>query len=330
MKHIGVYILQGVSPSPRAELKMKSQRDDPINGNDMVYASIGSNGERRHRHFKCFFGVQDPRIATPSRKTNPNWKVEPVLKQVLRVSKEVVIPVQDGAIDEQTIGFQGHHEDKKRIDEKNEGDGFQTDSLNVEGGYTWSFFFRNQPPPPKWIEKGLCPLHSCVMSLIEQLKHNNHCIYMDNLYLSAKLCLIAWKNTKTMAHGLCCQGGWGIPDMVKQDQTTKHDEEFMARGTLKAAICKGDSDMTDIVCTSLYDVKPFYMMSTVVDEIKCTKKTMNIFCQVKRKKVKVPFYRLNLADMYNNKIGCVDVGDQLWSVYRFDHWMRKRKWWWSL
>ena len=45
--------------------------------------------------------------------------------------------------------------------------------------------------------------------------------------------------------------------------------------------------------------------------------------------VRVPFYRLNLADEYNNKMGRVDVGDQLRNYYRFDHFMRKRKWWWS-
>ena len=147
MKHIGVYFLQGVSPAPRVELKMKPQCMDPINGNDMVFKALGTNAERRHRHFKLFFAIQDPRIAIPSRKTHPNWKIEPFLKQALRVSKEALIPGQDAAIDEQTNGFQGKHEDKKRIDEKNEGDGFQSDSLNVEGGYTWAFYFRNNPAP---------------------------------------------------------------------------------------------------------------------------------------------------------------------------------------
>ena len=55
MKHIGIYFLNGVSPSPRVELKMFPQAIDPFNGNDMVYNSMGSNAERRHRHFKCFF-----------------------------------------------------------------------------------------------------------------------------------------------------------------------------------------------------------------------------------------------------------------------------------
>ena len=87
--------------------------------------------------------------------------------------------------------------------------------------------------------------------------------------------------------------------------------------------------MTPIVCTSLYDVKPFYMMSTVAEDITWTKCFTTVYCCIKRKKVRVPFYRLNLANMYNNKMGRVDVGDQLRSYYRFDHWMRKRKWWWS-
>ena len=323
MKHVGLYFLNGVSPSPRVEMKLKPQAMDPFNGNDMVFNSMGSNAERRHRHFKCFFAIQDPRIATPSRKSHPNWKVEPLLKQALRVSKDAVIPGQDAAIDEQTNGFQGAHEDKKRISEKREGDGFQSDSVNVEGGYTWAFYFRNQPPPPKWINQGLCPLHCRVMSLIEQLGTNHHCIYMDNLYMSAKLCLAAWKHHKAMLHGVCRQGGRGIPDKLKQETRTKQDEEFNARGTLIAAVCDGDPEMTPIICTSLYDVKPFYMMSTVASEVVWTRKFMNIFCATDRKKVQIPFYQLNLANMYNNKIGRVDVGDQLRNSYQFDHWMQK-------
>ena len=114
MKHIGIYFLNGVSPSPRVEMKMQPQTVDPFNGNDMVYNSMGPNSERRHRHFKCFFSLQDPRIAMPSKKIHPNWKIEPLLKQAFRVSKEAIFPGQYAAIDEQTNSFQGNHEDKKR------------------------------------------------------------------------------------------------------------------------------------------------------------------------------------------------------------------------
>ena len=32
---------------------------------------------------------------------------------------------------------------------------------------------------------------------------------------------------------------------------------------------------------------------------------------------------------YVNSMGHVDVADQLRNTYRFDHWLRNRKWWWS-
>ena len=174
----------------------------------------------------AFFSLQDPRILVPSRKTHPNWKVEPFLKQALKVCKEAVVVGENCAIDEQTNGFQGKHEDKKRHDEKREGDGFQSDSLNVEGGYTWAFYFRNQPPPPKLIEEGLSPLHARTLALIAQLDGENHCVYMDNLYLSAKSCLHAWKKLKAKVHGVCRQGGRGIPEEIKQEAKTKQNEEY--------------------------------------------------------------------------------------------------------
>lgn len=48
---------------------------------------------------------------------------------------------QNFEFSEQTNGFQGNHKDKKRHDDKKEGDGFNLDSLNVEGDYTWAFYF---------------------------------------------------------------------------------------------------------------------------------------------------------------------------------------------
>ena len=41
MKHIGIYFLNGVSPSPQVEQKLSPQEKDPINGNDMVYNCLG-------------------------------------------------------------------------------------------------------------------------------------------------------------------------------------------------------------------------------------------------------------------------------------------------
>ena len=62
MKHIGLYFLNGVSPSPRVEMKLRPQAIDPFNGNDMVYNAMGSNAERRHCHFKALMRIRNESV----------------------------------------------------------------------------------------------------------------------------------------------------------------------------------------------------------------------------------------------------------------------------
>ena len=40
-QHLGLYILQGLNPSPRIEMKFKPQREDMIHGSDLIYRSFG-------------------------------------------------------------------------------------------------------------------------------------------------------------------------------------------------------------------------------------------------------------------------------------------------
>ena len=44
----------------------------------------------------------------------------------------------------------------------------------------------------------------------------------------------------------------------------------------------------------------------------------------------VKFLRFNQSDKYNFEMNDVDVADQLRLFYRFDVWIRNRKWWWYL
>ena len=113
---------------------------DPVNGNDLCYKVFGKGRERRHRHFKTFFAVQDPLKQVPAKTTHLNWKVDPFLAWI----QTVLIAAWDMghklSCDEQTIGFKGNHADKQRISYKKEGDGFLADAL-LEDGYTYSFYF---------------------------------------------------------------------------------------------------------------------------------------------------------------------------------------------
>ena len=49
-----------------------------------------------------------------------------------------------------------------------------------------------------------------------------------------------------------------------------------------------------------------------------------------RKTETMRFLHLNQIDTYNYGIGNVDIADQLRLHYRMDHWLRNKKWWWSI
>ena len=45
-RHIAVYMLNGLSPSPQLHFKMKSQQDQPVNGSDIINKALGPNSEK--------------------------------------------------------------------------------------------------------------------------------------------------------------------------------------------------------------------------------------------------------------------------------------------
>ena len=65
MQHLGLYVLNGISPCPQVEMKFKSASVDPTNGSDLCFGSFGANAERRQKRFKCFLAACDPITPTP-------------------------------------------------------------------------------------------------------------------------------------------------------------------------------------------------------------------------------------------------------------------------
>ena len=109
--------------------------------------------------------------------------------------------------DEQTIGFKGQHQDKQRISYKREGDGFLADTL-CESGFTYTFYFRNMPPPKHYISKGCSALHARVLFMFDQLKSSYHICGMDNLYNSVKFCRDAFTSKNKVMGTWCCKEKW--------------------------------------------------------------------------------------------------------------------------
>ena len=44
----------------------------------------------------------------------------------------------------------------------------------------------------------------------------------------------------------------------------------------------------------------------------------------------MPFFRLNFIHDYNIGMNAIDLADRIRNTYRWDLFMRKRKWWWSI
>ena len=99
---------------------------------------------------------------------------------------------------------------------------------------------------------------------------------------------------------------------------------------MKAAVLRGNPNCPNLVATSVYDTKPVHFLSMVCQSIKWVVLTRLVFNLETMKEEKMLFLCLNLNDDYNNSMGHVDVSDQLRNQYRMDHWLRMRKWWWSL
>jgi Transposase IS4 len=329
-QHIAIYILNGLSPSPNVEMKFSSHEQDPIQGNNLIRRSFGPNGVRRHRHFKAFFCVQDPMKPVPSRKENPLHKVSSFLKWIQQVSQSAWVLGRDLAGDEQTIGFQGNHRDKRRITYKAEGDGFQCDAI-CDKGYTFNFFFRNMPAPKKYLQQGWSPLHARMLSLFDCFQEKNHRVWMDNLYLSAKFAKGCFTHPQqVLLAGVARKSGRGVPECVLQEEVKNKTEARKVRGTIKAAVLRGDHKCPDLVAVSVYDTKPVHFITMIAEELKWVECERSIYCVETGKVEPMKFLRLNVNSDYNFKMNDVDAADQLRNNYRFDHWMRKRKWWWSI
>ena len=329
-QHLLMYLFQGLNPSPQLVMKAKPQSVEPIQGNDLISSKVGRNFERRHRQFRRYFACQHPYKPVSPQRTHPNWKVDPFLCHLNKVSMQAAVLPEKLSVDEQTIMFHGSSKLKSRIKYKKAGDGFQCDSI-CSNGYTISFFFRHQLAPKKYIDKGFSPLHSRIMFMFDQLKNKNHSIFMDNLYMSASFARNAMmSDNRVKIHGVTRTDKRGLPKCIMQTEVQNEGIADEMRNTVKLAVLEGDSKVQDLIAISFYDSKPVYFLSTVIPDVKWTVVSKKVFSQNLHRKVSLPILRPNFVDQYNMDMNSVDRADQLRTNYCMGQGLRQRKWWWSI
>ena len=167
------------------------------------------------------------------------------------------------------------------------------------------------------------------MALLDQFVRNNHTIGMNNLYISAKFVRFGWQHPdRFMLHGFAREKGKSLPSFIFQKKETSKIAHTKARWTLKVATLKGDPSIPGIVALSLYDSKSFYFMYNVCKLVKWNKITCKVWSKESNRMVKMPLFCLNIINDYNIGMNAIDLVDQVRNTYRWDLFMRKRKWWW--
>ena len=91
---------------------------------------------------------------------------------------------------------------------------------------------------------------------------------MDNLYISAKFCRGCYYHSKkVLLAGVTRKSGRGIPACVLQEEVKNINQQKLVRGTVKAAILKGDNNCPDLIALSVYDSKPVNFLSMIAEDI---------------------------------------------------------------
>ena len=160
------------------------------------------------------------------------------------------------------------------------------------------------------------PIHSRVLALMDCVKDKYHVCGMDNLYNSVKFCKACYQHPmKIKTQGTCRTWGRGIPTAVIQKEVKSKQGQLAVRGNVKAAVLQDDPECPDLVASSIYDSRPVHLLSMGCNEIKWVEKTKNVY-NVDTGGVEVMrFLRLNQIDSYSNKMGEVDIADQLRGTY---------------
>jgi hypothetical protein len=178
--------------------------------------------------------------------------------------------------------------------------------------------------------QGYCPMHCQLLHMFQNLCESFHCCTINNLFNSVKLSRTTFCLKKAVIiHGVLRKSGQGCPPCVFQEEKAGRAADA-ARGTVKAAVFKGDSQLSDLVIVLCYDQKPFYMISSRCESVTWMPITKKLWSTSLQQKVNFTFLRWSMSNDNNFQMNDNDMADQLRLVYRIMRFQRNNKWWWTL
>jgi hypothetical protein len=113
---------------------------------------------------------------------------------------------------------------------------------------------------------------------------------------------------------------------VFQEEKAGRAAHAAARGTVKAAVIKGDSQLSDLVIALCYDQKPFYMISSRCKSVTWMPITKKLWSTLQQK-ADFMFLHWSMSNDHNIQMNDNDIADLLRLVYWIMCFQRNNKWW---
>ena len=90
------------------------------------------------------------------------------------------------------------------------------------------------------------------------------------------------------------------------------------------AALEGDTKIKDLLAISFDDSKPYYFLSTVINEVNWITCGKEVYRKLMKCKVTKQFLRPNFVDIYNYDMNSVDKADHLRKNYCLGEGLRQR------
>ena len=336
--HVALEGMQGLAPTPRTAWMVDPKHE--LHYVPSVAEALGRvrPGEPRinHKVFHKVMTVVDPNREHPSPTANPLWRLGGMTNTLNARSKEAWIPGRDFSVDEMVCAFQGSAPTKERCGGfKNAGDGLMCDALCQFGSaYNFGMQWRKVPPHPLPDELDRVygnqgPMVKRLIWFARRMPCGGH-LEMDNLFISVNIARILMAVNRVTCAGTM-RANRGQPACVIQKASKNSVLLSAAQGNIKVAVLKGDHVLSDLVCVSHMDATTAVtFLSSRIKSVGWVTKSRRIWDYEQKCKTNIQFLRLNINDNYNQRMGMVDLHDQIREAYRSMKFGRRTKWTWAM